>query len=492
MHPVKTFLATITLCGWVGAVPYALNVDCDWDWGNVARGAMPSPIGNPTEAYEKWAGIAREAAPPTKKREAEAWQTEARRHLPDKRAPATAKREAEASATTSSTIPSDWKRGARDKRTPKWRNWGREAVPSPVEKPTEVDENWAGMAREAAPTSAKREAEALPTEAKRAVPDKRAPDLMARDPGWSSRAIERDAEAAMQKRQCHFTLDGEQDCPIELKRSIEEDDNELEKRVPVNMTRRSDGEVCIYLTDEYNWNGNASNVSSAGPSESQDCSLYSEPSCRGEHVAGLQYPGSPDLRGVGFDKTARSWICYDKPQLESTPLVKSRAYSPPAPGRRGEDKRGWDKRAEDKRDPGANLDMSNLQNGLAQLLGRPYASYQAYARSPDDRQDAAERPGLEARQDRRFGGSGWKREAYYSPFAPIDLSARGWWKKREPLAGYHPTEPPNDWPVVRRSDEELNTSGEGEGDEMQDIVSRGGPNHEKRLCRTWRGFPVCV
>ncbi|KXT13658.1 hypothetical protein AC579_4999 [Pseudocercospora musae] len=98
----------------------------------------------------------------------------------------------------------------------------------------------------------------------------------------------------------------------------------------VNMSRRSDGEVCIYLTDEYDWDGNASNLRSppgecrdltwplsacqfCRPSESQDCSLYSGPGCRGEHVAGLQYPGSPDPGGMGFDKTARSWICHDRP-----------------------------------------------------------------------------------------------------------------------------------------------------------------------------------
>ncbi|KXT03978.1 hypothetical protein AC578_9243 [Pseudocercospora eumusae] len=124
-----------------------------------------------------------------------------------------------------------------------------------------------GIAYEAAPPPKKREAEASRNRPKHALSDKRTPVLMARDPGWSTRAIERGAEAAMPKHQCAITAD------------------------------------------------------------------------------------------------------------EATPVVENGAYSPPSPGRRGED----------KREPKANLeppvwqawhlglpnrllDMSNLQNGLAEAL----------------------------------------------------------------------------------------------------------------------------
>ncbi|EME81139.1 uncharacterized protein MYCFIDRAFT_197941 [Pseudocercospora fijiensis CIRAD86] len=94
-------------------------------------------------------------------------------------------------------------------------------------------------------------------------------------------------------------------------------------------TSNPDWQVCLYLTNDYSWQGYGvnlcmtndqcspkvpdslnANISSAGPNEKEVCYLYSEINCTGTASAPITNPGYDNLGKIGFDKMARSWKCW--------------------------------------------------------------------------------------------------------------------------------------------------------------------------------------
>ncbi|SMR56563.1 unnamed protein product [Zymoseptoria tritici ST99CH_3D1] len=91
----------------------------------------------------------------------------------------------------------------------------------------------------------------------------------------------------------------------------------------------ADDQTCIYMTSAIGWEGEGLNlcnpsgqcapklpdgltsqVLSAGPSPNEICFLYADENCQGQQSQPLIYPGYSNLQDIGFDNTAKSWMCY--------------------------------------------------------------------------------------------------------------------------------------------------------------------------------------
>ncbi|KXT18414.1 hypothetical protein AC579_8144 [Pseudocercospora musae] len=109
----------------------------------------------------------------------------------------------------------------------------------------------------------------------------------------------------------------------------------------------ADQQVCLYLTNDYFWQGYGvnlcmandqcspkvpdglnANISSAGPNENEVCYLYSEINCAGTASAPITNPGYDNLGKIGFDKLARSWKCW---RTDNVTASSTSSRVPPSP-----------------------------------------------------------------------------------------------------------------------------------------------------------------
>ncbi|KAF7185801.1 hypothetical protein HII31_12903 [Pseudocercospora fuligena] len=112
----------------------------------------------------------------------------------------------------------------------------------------------------------------------------------------------------------------------------------------------ADNQVCLYLTNDYFWQGYGvnlcitndqcspkvpdslnANISSAGPNENEVCYLYSEIDCAGTASAPITNPGYDNLGKIGFDKLARSWKCWRTDNVTASSSTSSSFRVPPSP-----------------------------------------------------------------------------------------------------------------------------------------------------------------
>ncbi|KXT02090.1 hypothetical protein AC578_6708 [Pseudocercospora eumusae] len=112
----------------------------------------------------------------------------------------------------------------------------------------------------------------------------------------------------------------------------------------------ADDQVCLYLTNDYFWQGYGvnlcmtndqcspkvpdslnANISSAGPNENEVCYLYSEIDCAGTASAPIAYPGYDNLGKIGFDKLARSWKCWRTDNVTASSTSSTRVAPSPFP-----------------------------------------------------------------------------------------------------------------------------------------------------------------
>ncbi|KJX99056.1 hypothetical protein TI39_contig375g00010 [Zymoseptoria brevis] len=103
----------------------------------------------------------------------------------------------------------------------------------------------------------------------------------------------------------------------------------LDSAVTDSSWEPADDQTCIYMTSAIGWEGEGLNlcnpsgqcapklpdgltsqVLSAGPSPNEICFLYASENCQGQQSQPLIYPGYANLQDIGFDNTAKSWLCY--------------------------------------------------------------------------------------------------------------------------------------------------------------------------------------
>ncbi|WPH00541.1 Hypothetical protein R9X50_00337000 [Acrodontium crateriforme] len=105
----------------------------------------------------------------------------------------------------------------------------------------------------------------------------------------------------------------------------------LASQAPARRDEWQPTPICMYMTNEVNWQGQAANlcavptycgntlpegltgnVTSAGPPKGVTCFLYSEEHCTGDISDPIVWPGYSDLSNplIDFSKKARSWKCW--------------------------------------------------------------------------------------------------------------------------------------------------------------------------------------